>query len=151
MKYYLESPIGNLEINISDKGLESVEIIGEIRDSGNHEIVDKLRDYFDGKDVDFSNIQLDYGNLSEFSVRVLKSLREIPNRQTRSYKWVADRAGSPKAVRAAGQVIKRNPHSIIAPCHRVIKSDGSLGGFFHGQEMKKQILKIEKNEFISDS
>ena len=66
----------------------------------------------------------------------------IPKGQTLSYKQVAERAGSPRAYRAVGNIMNKNRNSRV-PCHRVIKSDGTIGGYAHGVESKKIILKKE--------
>ena len=88
-------------------------------------------------------------NLTPFQWRVLKATLKIPIGETRSYKWIARQIGSPKAVRAVGQALRRNPYPVIIPCHRVIKEDGSLGGYAGGSGKKKaQLLKMEK-EIVS--
>ena len=68
----------------------------------------------------------------------------IPFGQVRSYKWVAQKAGYPRAVRAVASVLKKNKDLFIVPCHRVIRSDGSIGGYVLGKEIKKMILALEK-------
>ncbi|GAI87660.1 unnamed protein product, partial [marine sediment metagenome] len=69
--------------------------------------------------------------------------RLIPYGETRSYAWVAKQVGKPKAARAVGQAMGSNPLPIIIPCHRVITSNGKLGGFGGGLEMKRQLLSLE--------
>lgn len=84
-------------------------------------------------------------NLTKFQWQVLKAAMQIPLGETRSYKWVARKIGSPKALRAVGQTLRRNPYPIIIPCHRVIKEDGSMGGYAGGSgERKAKLLAIEK-------
>ncbi len=78
-----------------------------------------------------------------FEKRVLKAASRIPYGQIRTYKWIAERAGRPRAYRAVGQALKKNPYLGIIPCHRVIKSYGSIGGFSKGIKRKKQLLKSE--------
>ncbi|MBM3254085.1 MAG: MGMT family protein [Candidatus Omnitrophica bacterium] len=82
---------------------------------------------------------------TEFEKRVLRVVSTIPLGQTRSYKWVAQKAGRPKAVRAVGQALKKNPFPILIPCHRVIKNDGSIGGYSLGVDTKKRLLMFEKD------
>jgi len=83
--------------------------------------------------------------LTKFQWKVLKVTANIPLGETRSYQWVAKRVGSPKAVRAVGQALRRNPYPLIIPCHRVIKSDGSLGGYAGGSgEKKAELLERER-------
>lgn len=68
---------------------------------------------------------------------------KIPRGQTRSYAWVAEQIGKPKAARAVAQALKRNPWPLIIPCHRVIESNGKLGGYAYGTELKKLFLELE--------
>ncbi len=84
-------------------------------------------------------------SFTEFEKKVLKVVSTIPIGQTRSYKWVAKKVGSPKAVRAVGQVLKKNPFPILIPCHRVIASDGGIGGYSLGKNAKKRLLELEKD------
>lgn len=78
--------------------------------------------------------------------KVWKACASIPSGQTRTYGWIARKIGSPKASRAVGQALARNPFSPIIPCHRVICSDGRLGGFSAsgGVRTKKLLLESEK-------
>ena len=62
----------------------------------------------------------------------------------RSYSWIAQRIGKPRAVRAVGTALGRNPVPFIVPCHRVLRSDGSLGGYGFGLPMKRQLLDLER-------
>lgn len=80
---------------------------------------------------------------STFENKVYKIVKTIPKSQVRSYKWVAQRIGRPRACRAVGNVLNKNPWPIIVPCHRVVKSDGSLGGFSKGAREKLRLLKAE--------
>ena len=80
-----------------------------------------------------------------FEHKVWRALSRIPYGETRSYRWIAECADSPKAVRAAGQALKKNPLPIILPCHRIIASDGSPGGYSAGVEVKQWLLRHEKN------
>lgn len=82
--------------------------------------------------------------LPEFQREVLKVVSQIPWGETRSYKWVAEKINKPGATRAVGQALKKNPYPFIIPCHRVIKSDGSLGGYSSGLQYKKFLLDLEK-------
>ena len=86
-----------------------------------------------------------FKNLTPFQWQVLKATLTIPIGETRSYQWVARQIKNPKAVRAVGQALRKNPYPLIIPCHRVIKTDGALGGYagkFDGK--KSQLLKLEK-------
>ena len=83
--------------------------------------------------------------LTKFQWQVLKATLTIPMGETRSYQWIAEKIGKPKAVRAVGQALRRNPYTLIIPCHRVIKSDGSLGGYCGKMSKRKQeLLELEK-------
>jgi O-6-methylguanine DNA methyltransferase len=79
-----------------------------------------------------------------FEAKVYKAVLSIPLGQVRSYKWVAQKAGSAAAVRAVGQALKRNPYPLIIPCHRVIRSDNKIGGYALGLKQKKLLLALEK-------
>ena len=68
----------------------------------------------------------------------------IPLGEVRTYKWVAARAGSPKAARAVGQALKRNPYPLIIPCHRVVASGGKIGGYSGGIKTKRMLLDLEQ-------
>ena len=81
--------------------------------------------------------------LTDFQKKVYKVVSTIPKGQTRSYKWVAQKIGNPDAARAVGQALNRNPFIGEVPCHRVIRSDGSLGGFAKGIKRKKEMLEAE--------
>jgi len=93
----------------------------------------------------FESNFLNREKLTSFQWKVLKVTANIPIGETRTYKWVAQKVGSPKAVRAVGQALRRNPYPVIIPCHRVIKEDGSLGGYAGGLgERKAELLGIEE-------
>ncbi len=78
--------------------------------------------------------------LSDFAWRVLDATRRIPLGETRSYRWVAEKVGRPRAVRAVGQVLRRNPFPLIVPCHRVIHTDGRVGKYAGGDDGRKAAL-----------
>ncbi len=80
--------------------------------------------------------------MSDFKKKVLKVVSKIPKGGVMTYKEVAEKAGKPKAYRAVGNILKKNYNSLI-PCHRVIRSDGKLGGYNRGIENKIYLLKIE--------
>jgi len=79
-----------------------------------------------------------------FYKKVWLTVLKIPQGTTRTYKWVAEKVGIPKAYRAVGVALKNNPLPIIIPCHRVIKSSGELGGYIYGVKKKYQLLLKEK-------
>ena len=92
--------------------------------------------------LDFQ-IDIDVIEGTSFQRRVWRALLEIPYGQVRSYAWGAQRIGHPKAVRAVGQANGRNPVAIIVPCHRVIRSDGTIGGYGSGVGVKAALLRRE--------
>lgn len=81
-----------------------------------------------------------------FQQAVWRACMEIPAGQTRSYKWIAARIGRPGAVRAVGSALGKNPFAPAVPCHRVVKSDGSIGGFSGpgGVKAKLKLLESER-------
>lgn len=89
-------------------------------------------------------VPLDWSLTSGFRASVQKGLNDIAFGHTESYGELADRLGSPNAVRAVGSACATNPLPIIVPCHRVVRSDGSLGGYLGGLEAKRQLLELEQ-------
>ena len=85
-------------------------------------------------------------NLTPFQWQVLAVTAMIPHGETRTYQWIARKIGRPKAARAVGQALRINPFAPVIPCHRVIRTDGSLGGYQgkSGLAKKDFLLKIEK-------
>ena len=82
--------------------------------------------------------------MTPFTKKVYQVVLKIPLGRVRSYKWVAQKAGKPKAYRAVGTILKNNPYPLIIPCHRVVKNDLSLGGYALGRRNKKMLLGLEK-------
>ena len=80
---------------------------------------------------------------TDFQMKVWEELLKIPSGSKSSYKIVAENIGRPKAVRAVGTAVGQNPISCLIPCHRVVRSDNTLGGYHWGIEIKKQILERE--------
>lgn len=106
------------------------------------DIIYQLKSYLNGKLKKF-NCPLDLRG-TEFQKKVWLALRRIPYGETRSYKQIAEAIGHPHAFRAVGGANGRNPIPLIIPCHRVIRSNGDLGGFGHGIEIKKRLIEFEK-------
>jgi len=79
-----------------------------------------------------------------FSKKVYKVVMQIPLGEVRTYKWVARKVGRPKAARAVGTALKNNPCPLLIPCHRVIASQDSLGGYVFGKKTKKALLNLER-------
>ncbi|MBO1224871.1 MAG: methylated-DNA--[protein]-cysteine S-methyltransferase [Candidatus Scalindua sediminis] len=101
-----------------------------------------LLDYFNGHLVRFK-VPLDLSIGTQFQRKVWHKVREIPYGELRSYKWVARSIGRAHASRAVGNAVGRNPVAPIVPCHRVICSDGTLGGYSSGIAIKKRLLGLE--------
>ena len=102
--------------------------------------------YFEGAPVSFLEHPLDLGGAPRFLRAAWAACRTIPIGETRSYKWLADEAGRPNASRAAGQSMARNRLPIVIPCHRVVASDGGLGGFGRRGsqlDLKRRLLELE--------
>ncbi len=109
---------------------------------------DMFVDYFDGTPVKFPLDVLDMSVCYPFQIEVLNAEWSIPYGSVASYRCVANRIES-TAYRAVGNALARNPFPIIVPCHRAIRSDGTLGGFQGGLKMKRKILELEGVEFDS--
>lgn len=129
-----------------DQAEEALRLLGgsaPAADGGALEVAARLRRCTEGADEPFSTSELDMEAGTPFQQAVWRALLEIPRGETRSYAWVAERVGRPRAVRAVGQAVGHNPLPIIVPCHRVIGSDGSLHGFGGGLPMKAALLGAE--------
>lgn len=157
----LPSPVGELKIVASDQGL--VAILWE-NDSPNRVRLDplledathpllletgqQLGEYFAGTRTAFS-LPLDFTG-TDFQRKVWHALTTIPFGETRSYRDIAIQIGHPDAVRAVGAANGKNPISIVAPCHRVIGTNGKLTGFAGGLEAKAFLLKLESRNLFQD-
>ncbi len=102
----------------------------------------ELAEYFGQKRTSFT-CETAFLTGTSFEQEVWTCLREIPYGETRTYKWLAERVGKPDAFRAVGNALGKNPIPIIFPCHRIIESDGSLGGYSGGIDIKRRLLEIE--------
>ena len=145
------SPVGKLRIVASEKGLVAI----DVRNNAKQEVTAKnpsaqavliqtkkqLEQYFAGKRTTF-DVALDLVG-TEFQVQAWRALCRIPFGKTISYGQQAANIKKPKAFRAVGSANGKNPIPIIVPCHRVVASDGSLGGYSLGLRMKKQLLALE--------
>jgi O-6-methylguanine DNA methyltransferase len=104
--------------------------------------IKELSSYFDGSPVTFTQ-KIKFISGTDFERDVWRVLKKIPFGETMSYKWVAEKIGNPAAVRAVGRALSKNPIPIVIPCHRVIESDGSLGGYSSGVDRKRRLLDME--------
>ena len=103
-----------------------------------------LTNYFKGEQVEFSfPIDLKLEGHTDFQRDVWEATAQIPYGQLRSYGWIADHIGRARAARAVGQALGANPLPIIIPCHRVVRSDSSLGGFSGGLHWKERLIELE--------
>ena len=88
-------------------------------------------------------LPIDWSGMSEFQQAVLRKTAEILPGEVRPYSWIAKEIGNPKAVRAVGSALARNPVPIIVPCHRVVRNDGHLGNYYYGTDVKRAVLAAE--------
>jgi O-6-methylguanine DNA methyltransferase len=106
----------------------------------------QLREYENGKRRRF-DCKIDFVLGTDFQKKIWKLMMDIPYGETRTYRWMAERAGSPRGFRAAGQACHNNPVPIIVPCHRVIGKDGSMVGYGGpseaGRKRKRELLVME--------
>ena len=149
------SPVGRLKLVASDVGLAAIlwendnprrVPLALVAEDPDHPVLleaeKQLREYFAGRRREFT-VPLDFDG-TEFQNQVWRALLSIPFGETRTYTEIALQIGKPAAVRAVGAANGRNPISIIAPCHRVIGSNGNLTGFAGGLEAKAHLLALEK-------
>lgn len=152
----IDSAVGKLTLIATDKGLAAIlwedDKPGRVRlspvsDDENHPVLQEtekqLNEYLERKRKKFS-VKLNPKG-TDFQKKVWEAMLTIPFGETRTYAQIAVQIGNPKAVRAVGAAIGRNPISIIAPCHRVIGTSGKLTGFAGGLDMKETLLSLEGN------
>ena len=147
----MSSPVGKLTLVASKNGLVAIDVrnnakqVVTAKDASAQSILLKtkkqLEQYFAGKRTSF-DVALDLVG-TEFQVKAWRALCRIPFGKTISYGQQASNIKKPKAFRAVGSANGKNPIPIIVPCHRVVASDGSLGGYSLGLKMKIQLLALE--------
>ena len=103
----------------------------------------RFTDYFNGVKISFPD-KLDISAATPFQKEVWIAARSVPYGETVSYRFIAEKIDNPKATRAVGGALGKNPLPVIVPCHRVIGSNGDLTGFSSGLDVKKQLLELEK-------
>lgn len=103
-------------------------------------IIEAARAKLRGDDV---TVPLDLSHCSPFEQRVLSKTAEISSRNARPYAWIAREIGAPAATRAVGNALGRNPVPLLVPCHRVVRSDFSVGGYVFGTDAKRELLSAE--------
>ncbi|MDZ7916669.1 MAG: methylated-DNA--[protein]-cysteine S-methyltransferase [Rhodococcus sp. (in: high G+C Gram-positive bacteria)] len=156
----VDSPVGKLLLAATDVGLVRVAFAVEGHDRVLERLADtvsprvlhyprrldsvarELDEYFAGARREF-DLNLDFQLAKGFRREVLRHLPEIEYGHTASYSVVAAASGSPRAVRAVGTACAKNPLPLVVPCHRVVRSDGSLGQYAGGPELKAILLDLE--------
>lgn len=157
---HLDSPIGRLFVAATERGVVRIglateaeaKLLDELASSISPRIlaaprrVDPARrelvEYFDGERRGFT-VAVDWQLSRGFRREVLEELVAVPYGMTTTYAELAAEAGRPRAARAAGSAMATNPIPIIVPCHRVLRSDGSLGGYAGGLDVKRTLLALE--------
>jgi methylated-DNA-[protein]-cysteine S-methyltransferase len=156
----VDSPVGPLLLAATDVGLVRVAYAREDHDTVLQSLADRisprvlraparldlaareLEEYFTGGRQTF-DLALDWRLSAGFRAAVLHRLPDIGYGHTASYAAVAALAGNPKAVRAVGTACATNPLPVVVPCHRVVRSDGAMGGYLGGVEAKRTLLTLE--------
>jgi methylated-DNA-[protein]-cysteine S-methyltransferase len=156
----LDTPVGTLLLAATDVGLVRVAYPLEDHEAVLQVLADEisprillaparldesareLDEYFTGRRRTF-DLQLDWRLSKGFRSTVLRALPSISYGQTASYAAVAELAGNPKAVRAVGSACATNPLPVVVPCHRVVRSDGVIGGYLGGPDAKRALLDLE--------
>lgn len=140
------SPIGPLRFVASERGLSRVcfeeEPLPIDAPSDHPAAAQQLREYFAGTRREFT-VPLDLRGVTAFREAVLRELMTVPYGETTTYAELARAVGNPRAVRAVGSACAANPLPLFIPCHRVLRSDGQLGGYRGGVEAKRVLLRME--------
>lgn len=157
---HLPSPLGTLLVAVSDRGLCEIGFADHEDDEQFHHnlrqrgfrtvtdegvpanVITQLSEYF-GRERDRFEVPLDLFGVTPFTKAVLEATSEIPFGRLGTYRSVAEKIGQPSATRAVGNALGRNPIPIVIPCHRVVRSDSSLGGYTGGLRIKERLLQIE--------
>ena len=157
----VDSPLGPLVVAATPEGLVRVsytefrgedEVLEELARRVSPRVLEaparldpvrrELDEYFEGRRQDFE-VPIDWSYLAGFTREVLRATARIGFGEVSTYAGVAAEAGSPRAVRAAGNALGANPMPVVVPCHRVLRSGGKLGGYTGGLERKEFLLRLE--------
>jgi methylated-DNA-[protein]-cysteine S-methyltransferase len=156
----VDSPVGPLMIASTGKGVCEIafgenetreQFLHHLRIRGFRPVHDQqainsvatqLREYFKGERNHFE-VPLDVSGVTPFTQAVLRATSEVPFGHLTSYRGIAERIGQPSATRAVGNALGRNPIPVIIPCHRIVRSDSSLGGYTGGIKIKERLLTLE--------
>jgi methylated-DNA-[protein]-cysteine S-methyltransferase len=130
----LDPVLDHLALRVSPRIVEAPARLDDVRR--------ELDEFFAGRRRGF-DVPIDWALTAGFTRKVLEATWAIPFGQVATYRDMATQAGSPKAVRAAGNALSSNPIPIIVPCHRVLRTGGGLGGYTGGIEKKERLLKLE--------
>lgn len=141
------SPLGTLYMVFSGKFLCGISFqkphnVPFKRDAAPKSFIKELSLYFKGSVSHFRQ-QIKFLSGTEFEQDVWLRLKDVPYGETRTYKWIAEKVGRPAAVRAVGRALSKNPVPVVIPCHRIIESDGSIGGYSSGVDRKRRLLDME--------
>lgn len=157
---FMETPVGDVLVATSDKGVceisylrnhDPYESLRELERRGYlvyrkepavQPVIDQLQEYFAHQRTDFS-VPLDLTGVTDFTRSVLEKTSTIPYGVVKTYGDVAEAIGKPRASRAVGNALGRNPVPVIIPCHRVVLSSGAMGWYTGGPEIKRRLLGIE--------
>ncbi len=160
---WVETPLGTMYLAISDGALREagfvetwarpvVEPDDDTSQEGLSDEARRVRDavaaYFEGDVEAIDEIEIDPQG-TEFQVAVWRAIREVPAGQTVSYQDIARAVGKPSAYRAVGTATGRNPVGIAVPCHRIVRSDGGLGGYGGGLHRKEWFLEHERSHMTA--
>jgi methylated-DNA-[protein]-cysteine S-methyltransferase len=150
----VDSPVGELFVAATDRGLARISYFPEgmeetlartfgprVLRSPLDDVRRELDEYFEGKRQVF-DLPLDL-RVAPFHADVLAQLARVPYGETQTYGALAAKAGRPKAARAVGTVMNRNPIPIVLPCHRIVGANGSLTGYAGGLDVKRHLLQLE--------
>lgn len=155
-----DSPLGTLTVMVTPRGLVRLSYPGEAVEDQLVELAQRvsprileapertdvvrrqLDDYFNGRRRRFE-VPIDWSLVRGFAGDVLRATARIPFGAVSTYREVAAEAGSPRAYRAAGNALGRNPLPIVVPCHRVLHAGGGLGGYTGGLDRKRYLLQLE--------
>ena len=150
----LDSPVGTLFVAATDRGLARISYFPDgmeeqiartfgvrVLRSPLDNVRRELDEYFEGKRRTF-DLALDL-RVAPFYEDVLRELAQVPYGHTDTYGALAKRAGRPKAARAVGTVMNRNPIPIVLPCHRIVGANGALTGYAGGLDVKRHLLQLE--------
>lgn len=149
MEAILKTKIGKLYISFSERGLSVLSfkvpskiLRDDIDEPFAQEVLKELEEYFSGSRENF-DLKLDLSG-TDFQMKVWKQLKKIKYGKTSSYGDISNKIGLNKGARAVGGANNKNPIPIIIPCHRVIQSDGQIGGYAGGVALKEKLLALEK-------